>query len=209
MPISCQLDRLLERRGIPLEKVALAVGVTERAVRNWLRGEVPSAARIEGLCDALDCQPGDILIFRRPTHLVFTAGYEGDTLEGLLSRLLEARVEEVVDTRLTPISRKRGLSKSALRAALDAAGIRYTHIPALGTPKAVRVEYYRTGDWEPLALAYERQLDDLEDPIQEVAALARTRRTCLLCFERDHDRCHRGLLAGRLAKDHGLEVCHL
>ncbi|PPJ18215.1 hypothetical protein C5E45_10195 [Nocardia nova] len=42
--------------------------------------------------------------------------------------LAEAGVATVVDVRLTPISRKPGLSKTKLSAALAEAGIRYVHL---------------------------------------------------------------------------------
>ncbi|SEM69999.1 DUF488 domain-containing protein [Nonomuraea pusilla] len=43
--------------------------------------------------------------------------------------------ELLVDVRLTPISRKRGFSKTALATALAAAGIACRHMRALGNPK--------------------------------------------------------------------------
>ncbi|MDR1430587.1 MAG: DUF488 domain-containing protein, partial [Propionibacteriaceae bacterium] len=51
----------------------------------------------------------------------------------------------LVDVRQTPISRKRGLSKTALGAALSEAGIDYIHLRELGNPRDNR-DGYRQGD---------------------------------------------------------------
>ncbi len=52
-------------------------------------------------------------------HLVATGtlvsiGYEGKTLSDLVTQLLEQGVRVLVDVRLTPLSRKPGLSKTKL-----------------------------------------------------------------------------------------------
>ncbi|WP_258081414.1 DUF488 domain-containing protein [Nocardia nova] len=59
---------------------------------------------------------------------LFTVGYEGRRADELVMLLAEAGVATVVDVRLTPISRKPGLSKTKLSAALAEAGIRYVHL---------------------------------------------------------------------------------
>src|SRR5437773_2633547 len=72
-------------------------------------------------------------------------GYEGRTAEQLVSELQSESVTVLVDVRLTPLSRKPGLSKRRLAALLADAGIRYVHLGALGNPKDNR-EAFRTGD---------------------------------------------------------------
>ncbi len=62
-------------------------------------------------------------------------GYEGGTVEDVVARLVEAGVDTVIDVRETPWSRKPGLSKTKLRAFLEAAGIEYRHMRAAGNPK--------------------------------------------------------------------------
>src|SRR3954471_17458392 len=54
-------------------------------------------------------------------------GYEGKTVVDLVAQLLEQGVRVLVDVRLTPLSRKPGLSKSKLAEALVAVGIIYVH----------------------------------------------------------------------------------
>jgi len=61
------------------------------------------------------------------TGTIVSVGYERRTSEELVSLLVSNRVDVLVDVRLTPLSRKRGLSKTALREALESAGIEYLH----------------------------------------------------------------------------------
>jgi len=56
---------------------------------------------------------------------IYTVGYEGLALEEFLQRLQSAKVQIVVDIRDVPLSRKHGFSKTALAAAIGAAGLKY------------------------------------------------------------------------------------
>lgn len=68
-------------------------------------------------------------------------GHEGQTIDSFLSELLAMGVSRLVDVRLTPVSRKRGFSKSALAQALAGAGISYEHRRELGNPKVNRAGF--------------------------------------------------------------------
>lgn len=142
----------------------------------------------------------------KPT--VWTIGYEGRTLDELVRDLRGAGVEAVVDVRELPLSRKRGFSKSALAAGLRAAGIDYVGDRRLGAPRDARHALREGGPWAPFATAYLAHLDGQREALAEVGDLARSRRVALLCYERDALACHRGLLAGRLAKA-GFDVVHV
>ncbi len=66
---------------------------------------------------------------------VIGVGYEGLDSDGLMSKLRLRGVRTVVDVRLNPISRKRGLSKTALKGRLAEEEIAYEHLPSLGNPR--------------------------------------------------------------------------
>ncbi|MFD4249136.1 DUF488 family protein [Amycolatopsis thermoflava] len=124
-------------------------------------------------------------------------GYEGQEIQGFVEDLLRRGVSRLVDVRLTPISRKRGFSKSALRDALTAAGIQYDHRRELGNPKINRAGF--AGSEAELAGARARYAATLEtEPAQrsldELANLARTELIAVLCFEADQRRCHRAVV---------------
>ena len=67
MPIIINLDRVMLERKISLNELAEKVGITNVNLSKLKTGKV-SAIRfstLEAICDVLDCQPGDILEFRR------------------------------------------------------------------------------------------------------------------------------------------------
>jgi uncharacterized protein (DUF488 family) len=139
---------------------------------------------------------------------IFTIGYEGTTVPEFTAALQKASVERVIDVRALPLSRRPGFSKSALKAALDEAGIEYLHLKALGTP-ADGPAAARAGRHSDLRRIYAGQLE-LPEAIAQSALmleLAREKPSALLCMERDPAICHRTLLLDAVASD--AEVVHL
>jgi putative transcriptional regulator len=61
--IAVHLDRLLEQRGLTLTELADRVGVTvvNLSVLKNGRARAIRFSTLTALCDALDCQPGDLL----------------------------------------------------------------------------------------------------------------------------------------------------
>ena len=139
---------------------------------------------------------------------IFTIGYEGTTVGEFLDALKTAGVQRVIDVRALPLSRRPGFSKSALRGALEEAGIDYVHLKALGTPADGRAAA-RAGRHADMARIYASQLELPEAIAQggQMIALADEKPTALLCFEREPAECHRTLLIDAVAPD--AEVTHL
>jgi uncharacterized protein (DUF488 family) len=133
---------------------------------------------------------------------IFTIGYQQATQAAVLSALREAGVEVLADVRARPLSRKPGFSKTALKAAVEEAGMEYRHFRDVGTPPEGR-EAARRGDRETLAQVYAGQLELPEAlaAMAELRALALEKRTCLLCYCREADKCHRSLLITALLED--------
>ena len=67
MPIIVRLDVMLARRKVRSNALARAIGVTETNLSLLKSGKVKGIrfATLEAICEHLDCQPGDILEFRR------------------------------------------------------------------------------------------------------------------------------------------------
>jgi uncharacterized protein (DUF488 family) len=125
---------------------------------------------------------------------IVSIGYEGRDLSGFLATLRQNRVEVLVDVRLTPISRKKGFSKTALSAALNDAGIEYRHVRELGNPKENR-DPFRNGQAAAGRRVFLAHLNNgSRSAYDDVVELARTRRIALLCVERDDRECHRGCI---------------
>lgn len=69
MAIILRLDRMMADRKISLKELSEKVGIANVNLSKIKTGKV-SAIRfstLEAICDALDCQPGDILEFKRDT----------------------------------------------------------------------------------------------------------------------------------------------
>jgi uncharacterized protein (DUF488 family) len=137
---------------------------------------------------------------------VIGVGYEGRTLPDFVDDLVAAGVATLVDVRLTPISRKKGFSKTALITALAAAGISYRHFPQLGNPKPNRAGF--AGPTDELLRARSVFAEwinrpDAADALESLAELAQNERVAVLCFEADQARCHRDVV---LAEVHDRSV---
>ncbi len=122
---------------------------------------------------------------------IYSVGYEGLTLDGLVDRLAGAQVSVLVDVRLNPISRKPGFSRGRLSEAVAAAGIRYVHEQELGNPPDNR-DSFRSGDAEAGRSRMRSILGNgAGEALDRVVKLASTERIAVLCVERDARRCHR------------------
>ena len=67
MPIILRLDRVMADRKMSLNQLAREVGISNVNLSNIKTGKI-SAIRfstLEAICRVLDCQPGDILEFKR------------------------------------------------------------------------------------------------------------------------------------------------
>ena len=140
-----------------------------------------------------------------------TSGYQGQDAAAWSARLLEHGVEIVVDVRDLPLSRKRGFTKSQLRAMLGEHGIKYLHVKELGNPKVYR-DALRDGlDFEEFARIFRTHLETKAATLEELSDLAMTRRVCILCFENDPTACHRSLVAESVVRRRpdAIEVVHL
>ncbi|MBI1339382.1 DUF488 family protein [bacterium] len=134
---------------------------------------------------------------RVPT--LFTIGYERATLDQLIGALRHAGVKRLIDVRDVARSRRAGFSKTVLSASLDAAGVHYIHLPALGTPKAGR-DANRAGRMDLFRDIYEQRFQEpaAQLALQECADLARETPSALLCFCADARKCHRDRIAREL-----------
>jgi uncharacterized protein (DUF488 family) len=139
-----------------------------------------------------------------------TIGYEGATIDTVLSTLKQAQVGLLIDVRAVAQSRKPGFSKRQLAAALDEVGIGYVHLQGLGTPKPGR-DAVRAGHPERMEVIFREHMtsDRAQAELAQAKHLAGERTACLLCFERDHNTCHRRLVAEMIVAETGQATVHL
>lgn len=67
MAIILRLDRVMADRKMSLNELAEKVGISNVNLSNLKTGKVKAIrfSTLEAICDVLDCQPGDILEFKR------------------------------------------------------------------------------------------------------------------------------------------------
>ena len=139
---------------------------------------------------------------------LFTIGYEQTPAKAVLDELQRAGVKLLVDVRAIASSRRPGFSKSQLAAGLDARGISYLHLRGLGTPKDGRLAA-RSGDMKALSKIYPAHLKTTQarEEMDELAALVmKAGPVCILCYERDHNVCHRKFIAEIIEEREGVKI---
>ncbi len=137
---------------------------------------------------------------------LFTIGYEGDSVDGYLDRLIRHGVKLLCDVRRNPLSRKTGFSKGQLASYCSKVGIEYRHLPELGIPSHRRQELNTMADYKALFAIYcKEDLPQARPAVQELGTLlGEYGRIALTCFEKEHQCCHRHCVADemkRLLKD--------
>lgn len=147
---------------------------------------------------------------------IYTAGYEGMTIDGFLNRLMETGIERLIDVRSNPVSRRYGYHKSTLARLCGDVGIAYVHFPQLGIASEERQELLALDDRDTLFANYEANvLPNQKSSIHEVARLMSERASVLVCMEADPADCHRSRLAQAVSQlldlplhDLGACACH-
>ncbi|BCU76852.1 DUF488 domain-containing protein [Luteolibacter sp. LG18] len=134
-----------------------------------------------------------------------TIGYEGKSLEAYLNSLLESAVTILCDVRRNPLSRKYGFSKNSLKAAVEAIGVRYEHLPELGIDSEERQELKTQADYDALFDRYEaRDLPKQSDAVARIVGWIRDgERVALTCYELHPHQCHRHCVAEAVEQNLG------
>ncbi|AZQ43253.1 helix-turn-helix domain-containing protein [Nonlabens ponticola] len=67
MPININLDVVLAQKGMKSNELADIVGITTANLSILKTGKAKAVrfSTLEAICEALDCQPGDILKYRK------------------------------------------------------------------------------------------------------------------------------------------------
>lgn len=133
--------------------------------------------------------------------LICTIGHSTHPLEEFIELLHINEVAHVLDVRTVPRSRHNPqFGIDVLPAFLQAAGIRYTHLPGLGGLRRARADS-PNGGWRNASFrgyADYMQTPEFAENVEQVAHLAADERCALMCAEAVPWRCHRSLIADAL-----------
>ncbi|MFD7340897.1 DUF488 family protein [Streptomyces violascens] len=210
--LASHLRNLREERHWTRERLAKEAGIHIRTLtRLESEGAVqPSFFTVAALADALGESLDALHTLTKMSPGLWSAGYEGRDIDSFVSSLVSTGIQTVADVRLTPISRKKGFSKTRLGEALNDAGIEYWHLRALGNPKDNRAPFWEgrlaegRAEYRRLLKAHAATQD-----LHQLAELAQRSRVAVLCFEHDEERCHRQVVLQTLRKRHALPVLPL
>jgi uncharacterized protein (DUF488 family) len=148
---------------------------------------------------------------KRTPPTVYTVGHSNRPLEAFISLLRAHGVSWVLDVRKMPRSRSNPqFNIDTLPDALAAAGIGYTHLPALGGLRRPSPDS-PNGGWHNRSFqAYADHMltPDFADGLDVVLERARKHTVVVMCAEAVPWRCHRSLIADALVV-RGIPVIHL
>ena len=142
--------------------------------------------------------------------VLFTVGYEGTDIERFVRTLNAVGVSRLADVRAVAVSRKPGFSKRRLAERLADEGIEYIHFVDLGDPKPGR-DAARSGRLEKFRSIYTSHLktEAAQVALRELIGTVQAGPTCLLCFERNPDECHRTIVAHEISGETGFDIFNL
>lgn len=135
--------------------------------------------------------------------VIYTIGYEGRNISEFISCLKSEKISMVLDVREIPISRKKGFSKSALKNELEKKGLRYIHMKALGSPKNMRRKLYEDRDYRSFFQSFIAYLEGKKDYLEKIHELTFNATCCLMCYEKEAEKCHRSVVAQKVAEFDG------
>jgi uncharacterized protein (DUF488 family) len=144
---------------------------------------------------------------------LYTIGFTQKRAERFFGLLSQHGVRRLVDIRLNPGGQLSGFAKQEdlpYFLARLADGCKYLYLPELVPTKEIFSDYRSDSDWE----RYERRFNELMDerliPHRLSQEEFETMPSCLLCSEANPARCHRRLVAERIAAFWpGVEIVHL
>ncbi|MFJ3342306.1 DUF488 family protein [Streptomyces diastaticus] len=201
-----------EARGWSRERLSKEAGI---AVGTLARLESEGAIQpgffaVGAVAEALEVSLDELFQVTKVAPGLWSAGYEGRDIDSFVSSLLDNRIDVVADVRLTPISRKKGFSKTRLGQALAEAGIEYTHLHGLGNPKDNRAPFWE-GRLDVGRARFRGVLrsEEAQTDLERLAEHARQSRVAVLCFEKDESRCHRQVVLETVRKRAAVPVIPL
>jgi len=144
---------------------------------------------------------------------IFTIGYEGKNIDRFLNELIMNNIHVLVDIRHNPVSMKYDFSGAKLWTYCSVRSVGYLGIPELGIPSAQRQNLLTSADYSRLFVQYRRDvLPNAQEHFQLLRGLLdQGKRIALLCFEKDHELCHRNDASSALSAfcNQRYGLCHI
>jgi uncharacterized protein (DUF488 family) len=141
---------------------------------------------------------------------VYTAGYEGISVDAFFNMLVRCGIRRLVDVRNNPVARRYGFHKSTLTRLANSLGMDYVHFPQLGILSPERQGLDTTEAYAALFLKYTQRVVRTQlNSIKIVGELMADKPSVLICMESDPSSCHRSHLAEEISELTDLPIVHL
>lgn len=134
----------------------------------------------------------------RAAETIYTIGHSTRTIEEFIEMLKHYGIEQVVDVRTIPRSRKNPqFNRDELEHVLPSVGINYTHLKSLGGLRRPMKDS-PNGAWRNDSFrgyADYMQTPQFEEAVSHLMEIAANTTTAIMCAETLPWRCHRTLIA--------------
>jgi len=144
---------------------------------------------------------------------IYTIGFTQKSAETFFELLWQNNIQRLVDVRIKPNGQLSGFAqKDDLPYFLSnlVNGCEYIHLPDLAPTNEILKDYRADLDWPQYMSRFESLMDERRIPDCLDRSEFEKQISCLLCSESTPDKCHRRLVAERLATRWGdVEIVHL
>jgi uncharacterized protein (DUF488 family) len=131
---------------------------------------------------------------------IITIGYEGQSIDEFMMKLIQEKIQVLVDVRNNPWSMKYGFTGKSLAILCEKMGIEYLGLPEVGIPGELRKNLETKEDYQALFKRYRKFISKKEKELDMLLELGKRKKIALMCFEKEPGMCHRGVLAGELER---------
>ena len=144
--------------------------------------------------------------------IIYTIGFTKKSAEKFFSLLQENGVRRLLDIRLNPKGQLAGFAKQGdisyfLSEIVDC---EYFHFKIFTPTEEILSDYQKDKNWSKYVLRFEALMDQRNVPASLDRPFFEEKPCCLLCSEEKPEKCHRRLVAERIAKTWpDTEVIHL
>lgn len=143
---------------------------------------------------------------------IYTIGFTKKSAERFFGLLQDNHISRLIDIRLKPGGQLAGFAKQDDLAYFlrELIGCEYHHFDFLAPSDDILTAYRQDKDWQRYEQRFEALMDERDVLRRLDPAFFAEESCCLLCSEDTPDRCHRRLVAERLARYRpGVEIVHL
>jgi len=144
---------------------------------------------------------------------LYTIGFTQKSAQEFFKRLRDNGVQRLIDIRIHPHGQLSGFARQVDLPyfLIELAGqCQYLYLPVLAPTEEIMKDYRKDGDWVRYAARFEALMDERNIPAGVDRSIFDTATSCLLCSEPAPEKCHRRLVAERLARFWpDLEIIHL